>query len=307
MDEIQQHSAMIKSEAARLGFSACGIAQGLYLEKEATLLKQWLINKYHGSMRYMENHFEKRINVSELVPGTQSVITVLLNYYTNRKQECSGAPLISKYALGKDYHQVMRHKLRLLLKFINDNIGKTSGRAFSDSAPVMDKVWAAKAGLGWIGKNTNLISPIHGSFLFIGTLLVDRALYYDEPVADLCAECMKCIKACPTKAIVKPYVLDANRCISYHTIENKGQIPLEFRGKFRNRVFGCDICQDVCPWNKTAIPHNTSELMPHPELLRLSKEEWKNMSEDQFNRLFKNSAVKRIGYNGLMRNVAFVA
>ncbi len=307
MDDLQQQSAMIKSAALKLGFSACGIAKNVFLEKEALLLKQWLASKYHGTMQYMENHFEKRVDISKLVPGTQSVIVTLLNYYTDAKPKNSGAPIISQYALGKDYHQVVRQRLMLLLKFINDNIGKTSGRAFSDSAPVMDKVWANKAGLGWIGKNTTLISSLQGSFLFIGTLMIDRVLHYDEPAADLCGDCNRCIKACPTKAIVQPYILDASRCISYHTIENKGSISVEFKGKFRNRVFGCDICQDVCPWNRQAKPHNNAELMPKPEILRLSKEEWHNLSEEQFNEIFKDSAVKRIGYKGLMRNIAFVS
>ncbi len=307
MADLQQHSAMIKSEAARLGFSACGIARGTYLEKESVLLKQWLNNKYHGAMQYMENHYEKRVDVSKLVPGTQSVIVVLLNYYTDNKQESSGVPVISKYAFGRDYHAVVRQKLKLLLQYINDKIGKTSGRAFSDSAPVMDKVWAVKAGLGWIGKNTNLITPQYGSFLFIGTLLIDRVLHYDKPIDDLCGSCMRCIKACPTKAIVQPYILNANRCISYLTIEYKGSIPEEFKGKFRNRIFGCDICQDVCPWNKTAKPHTVSELSPVPEIMKLSKEDLQNLTEEQFNMLFQDSAVKRIGYKGFMRNMAFIA
>jgi epoxyqueuosine reductase len=298
---------MIKSEAARLGFNACGIARGVHLEKESMLLKLWLKKKYHGTMQYMENHFEKRVDVSKLVPGTQSVIVVLLNYYTDKKQVGSGVPLISKYALGMDYHQVMRNRLKLLLQFINNKIGKTSGRAFSDSAPVMDKVWGMKAGLGWISKNTNLIAPGIGSFTFIGTLLIDRLLHYDEPMHDLCGDCLRCLKACPTKAIVQPYVLDASRCISYHTIENKGSIPDEFKGKFRNRVFGCDICQDVCPWNRQAKPHNNAELMPANEIIRLSKEELYNLSEEQFKKIFKDSAVKRIGYKRFMRNMTFVS
>jgi epoxyqueuosine reductase len=262
MVDLEQHSAMIKAEALRLGFDACGIAPAGYLREEAGHLAQWLSHNFHGSMKYMENHVEKREDITLLVPGTVSVIAVLLNYFTGQKQHDPLAPILSKYAFGKDYHPLIRKKLASLLRYMNSAIGKTGGRGFADSAPVMDKAWAARAGTGWIGKNSNLISPRSGSFVFIGTLLTDRPLHYDKPLRDRCGSCTICMDACPVKAIVKPCVVDANRCISYLTIENKGEIPSSYRGKFMNRVFGCDICQDVCPWNRKAKQHSTKELLP---------------------------------------------
>ncbi|MBN1416348.1 MAG: tRNA epoxyqueuosine(34) reductase QueG [Bacteroidales bacterium] len=297
---------MIKTEALRLGFDSCGIAPAGHLEEEAVWLSGWLREGYHGTMKFMENHVEKRLDVTRLVPGTVSVIVVLLNYFTDKRQLDIQAPVISKYAYGKDYHSIIRKKLTLLLHYINTAIGKTSGRGFTDSAPVMDKAWAVRAGTGWIGKNSNLVSPNKGSFLFIGTLLVDRLLHYDKPIRNLCGDCQKCITACPTQAIVKPYVVDGSRCISYLTIENKGEIPTAFRRKFRNRVFGCDICQEVCPWNRKATHHTEEKLMPLKGLLEMQKEEWYRLSEEKFNALFSGSPVKRTGYNGLMRNLRFL-
>ena len=306
MVALEQHSAMIKAEALRLGFDACGIAPAVSLTEETGRLIRWLSEGFHASMKYMENHVEKRNNITLLVPGTASVIAVLLNYYTHKKQLDPLAPVLSKYAFGKDYHPLIRKKLASLLQYINTAIGKTGGRGFSDSAPVMDKAWGARAGTGWIGKNSNLISPRSGSFVFIGTLLVDRHLYYDKPLRDKCGSCTKCMDACPVKAIVKPYVVDGSRCISYLTIENKGEIPSSFRGKFMNRVFGCDICQDVCPWNSKAKPHSTKELLPVSGTLEMSKEEWYRLSEEKFNTLFAGSPLKRTRYNGIKRNLDFL-
>jgi epoxyqueuosine reductase len=306
MVDLERHSAMIKAEALRLGFDVCGIAPAVTLHEEAAQLTRWLSHGYHGTMKYMENHIEKRADVTKLVPGTVSVIVVLLNYFTDKKPRDARAPVVSKYAYGKDYHPIIRKKLASLLHYINSTIGKTGGRAFSDSAPVMDKTWAVRSGTGWMGKNANLIAPGKGSFLFIGTLMVDRPLHYDKPVSDLCGDCDRCIRACPTQAIVDPFVIDASRCISYLTIENKGEIPVSFRGKLRNRVFGCDICQDVCPWNHKATPHGTQELLPLKGLLEMNREEWYRLSEEKFNSLFAGSAVKRAGYKGIMRTLRFL-
>jgi len=306
MVDLEQHSAMIKAEALRLGFDACGIAPATSLTEETDRLARWLSEGFHGSMKYMENHVEKRKDITLLVPGTASVIVVLLNYYTHRKQMDPLAPVLSKYAFGKDYHPLIRKKLASLLQYINMAIGNTGGRGFTDSAPVMDKAWGVRAGTGWIGKNSNLISPRSGSFVFIGTLLVDRHLHYDKPLRDKCGSCTQCMDACPVKAIVKPYVVDGSRCISYFTIENKGEIPSSFRGKFMNRVFGCDICQEVCPWNRKAKSHSTKELYPVSGILEMNKEEWYRLSEEKFNTLFAGSPLKRIRYNGIKRNLDFL-
>jgi epoxyqueuosine reductase len=307
MPDMVKHSAMIKAEALRLGFDACGIARASSLVTEAKHLSEWLANGFQGTMKYMEKLFEKRKDPSNLVKGTNSIVSVILNYYTDKKQLDPAAPIVSKYAYGKDYHEVIRKKLKLLLHFITTQIGPTNGKGFTDSAPVMDKAWAARAGLGWIGKNTNLISLQKGSFVYIGTLLINRQLHYDSPVSDRCGTCMNCLEACPTKAIVQPYVVDGSRCISYLTIENKGEIPSVFRGKFKNRVFGCDICQDVCPWNRKALPHSTEEFSPIKGLLEKGKEEWYRLSEQEFDLQFSNSAIKRPGYIGLIRNLIFLA
>jgi epoxyqueuosine reductase len=306
MVDLEQHSAMIKAEALRLGFDGCGIAAAASLTEEAGRLKRWLSEGFHGSMKYMENHVEKRKDITLLVPGTVSVITVLLNYFTDAMQQDPLAPVVSKYAFGKDYHPLIRKKLASLLHYMNSVIGKTGGRGFTDSAPVMDKAWAARSGTGWIGKNSNLISPRYGSFVFIGTLMVDRPLYYDNPLPDKCGNCTKCMDACPVKAIVKPYVVDGSRCISYFTIENKGEIPVAFKGKFMNRVFGCDICQDVCPWNRKAKPHAVKELLPVRGIHEMSREEWYRLPEEKFNTLFAGSPLKRTGYSGIKRNLDFL-
>ncbi|MBN2812652.1 MAG: tRNA epoxyqueuosine(34) reductase QueG [Bacteroidales bacterium] len=307
MDELTRQSSLIKAAAQKMGFDACGISRVARLDEEAKRLDSWLENHYHGSMTYMENHREKRVDPSLLVKGAQSVISVILNYFPEKKQEDPEAPVISKYAYGRDYHKVIRDRLYLLLRYINEEITPASGRAFTDSAPVLDKVWAARAGLGWIGKNTCLISRKLGSFVFIGELVVTIPLRYDNPIRNYCGTCTKCIEACPTHAIIAPGVLDARRCISYLTIENKGDIDDEFRKKLGNRVFGCDVCQEVCPWNHKAVPHQMPELEPVPGLLEMTRDDWQELAEEEFNLMFGETALKRPGFAGLRRNLAAIS
>ncbi|TSJ40844.1 tRNA epoxyqueuosine(34) reductase QueG [Mucilaginibacter corticis] len=301
------YSELIKAEAKKLGFLFCGIAKAEFLEQEAPRLEAWLNKGMHGEMQYMENYFDKRLDPRLLVDGAKSVISLGLNYYTENTQSDPTAPKISKYAYGKDYHTVIKDKLKQLLAIINEKIGEIGGRAFVDSAPVLDKAWAKKAGLGWIGKNTNLINQKTGSFFFLAELIVDIELEYDiDPTADHCGTCTRCIDACPTDAIVGPYVVDGSRCISYLTIELKNEIPQEFKGKMDNWMFGCDICQDVCPWNKFSIINNEPAFDPHPDLLNLNANDLREITEDVFQKVFKNSAVKRTKFNGLKRNIEFL-
>ncbi len=302
-----QHSKLIKQEAQRLGFMSCGIAKADFLADEAPRLAQWLKENNHGEMSYMENHFDKRLDPRRLVDGAKSVVSLTLNYYTDQQQSDSSAPKISKYAYGIDYHTVIKDKLHALMAFIRENIGEVDGRCFVDSAPVMDKAWAQKAGLGWRGKNTNLISKKAGSFFFLAELIIDLDLDYDSPFpTDHCGSCTRCIDACPTEAIVAPYVVDGSKCISYLTIELKNEIPNEFKGKMDNWMFGCDICQDVCPWNRFAKPHEQAEFQPKENLLDISKEELIDMTEEVFKCVFKNSPVKRTKFSGLKRNINFL-
>ena len=305
--ETTFHSSLIKAEAIRLGFDGCGISHAEFLSDESPRLISWLKNHYNGSMAYMQNNLEKRLDPRQLVKGTQSVISVILNYYPCGNQQDAQAPVISKYAYGHDYHQVIRDKLNLLLRFINEKVAPATGRAFVDSAPVLDRAWAARAGLGWIGKNTNLISPEAGSFFFIGTILVNIPLAYDNPIMDFCGDCNRCIRACPTQAIIAPRVLDAGRCISYLTIEHRGGISITDRNSFKNRVFGCDICQDVCPWNRKSTPHRVKDFDPLPGLLEMTRDQWYTLDEEQYKKLFSKSAVERTGYTGLRRNLNFIA
>ncbi|WP_074979898.1 tRNA epoxyqueuosine(34) reductase QueG [Zhouia amylolytica] len=297
---------MIKSEAKRLGFLSCGISKADFLEEEAPRLEKWLKNNMHGEMHYMENHFDKRLDPRKLVEGSKSVVSMLLNYYPENTQEDPEAPRISKYAYGTDYHFVIKDKLKQLLQFIQEEIGEVNGRAFVDSAPVLDKAWAAKSGLGWIGKNANLLSKQVGSFFFIAELVIDLDLACDTPVTDHCGSCTACIDACPTQAIVEPYVVDGSKCISYFTIELKNEIPQDVRGKFDNWMFGCDVCQDVCPWNRFSKPHNEPLFNPHPDLLSMTKKDWEEITEDVFRKVFKKSAVKRTKFSGLKRNIDFL-
>ncbi|TKC10284.1 tRNA epoxyqueuosine(34) reductase QueG [Pedobacter polaris] len=302
-----KYSQMIKAEALRLGFMACGISKAEFLEEEAPRLENWLNNNHHGEMGYMENHFDKRLDPRLLVDDAKSIVSLTLNYFTEDKQLDINAPKISKYAFGTDYHSVIKEKLKELLAFINENIGEVAGRCFVDSAPVMDKAWAQKSGLGWRGKNSNLISKDAGSFFFLAELIIDLELAYDSPfAADHCGSCTRCIDACPTDAIVAPYTVDGSKCISYLTIELKNEIPTEFKGKMENWMFGCDICQDVCPWNRFATPHKEPAFEPALTLLQLKKDELIEMTDDVFKQVFKGSAVKRTKFTGLKRNIDFL-
>lgn len=302
-----KNSKLIKAEALRLGFMACGISKAEFLEEEAPRLENWLAKNHHGEMAYMGNHFDKRLDPRLIVDDAKSVVSLTLNYFPSAKQSDSGTPKISKYAFGTDYHSVIKEKLKELLAFIHDNIGEVAGRCFVDSAPVMDKAWAQKSGLGWRGKNSNLISKDAGSFFFLAELIIDLELDYDSPfVADHCGSCTRCIDACPTDAIVAPYTVDGSRCISYLTIELKNEIPSEFKGKMQNWMFGCDICQDVCPWNRFATPHNETAFEPALALLQLNKKDLIEMTTDVFQQVFKGSAVKRAKFTGLKRNIEFL-
>jgi epoxyqueuosine reductase len=300
-----KHTHLIKTEAKRLGFLSCGISKAQFLEEEASHLEQWLKNNRHGKMKYMENYFDKRLDPTKLVEGSKSVISLLFNYYPKEAQNPESYKL-SKYAYGKDYHFVVKDKLKQLLHSIQEQIGAVNGRAFVDSAPVLEKAWAAKSGLGWIGKHTNLITPKVGSFYFIAELIVDIDLSYDSPRTDHCGNCTACLDACPTQAIEAPYVLNAGKCISYFTIELKENIPTEFKGQFEDWMFGCDICQDVCPWNRFSKSHQEPLFEPHPELLSMSKQDWEEITEEVFGRIFQKSAVKRTKYSGLKRNITFL-
>jgi len=302
-----EYTAKIKSAAHALGFLSCGIAKADFLEEEAPRLEQWLRQSHHGSMGYMERHFDKRLDPRRLVPGAKSVVSLLLNYHTDKTQVDPKAPKISTYAYGTDYHFVLKEKLKKLMQLIHTEIGEVNGRVFVDSAPVMDKAWAAKSGLGWIGKNTNLISKKIGSFFFIAELIIDLELDYDSPTTDHCGSCTACIDACPTEALHQPYQIDGSKCISYLTIELKDNIPTEFKGKMDNWAFGCDVCQTVCPWNRFASPHNEPAFEPHEDLLGLTNREWQEMTSEVFTTVFKNSAVKRTQFEGLKRNIKFLS
>ncbi|MGA8853275.1 MAG: tRNA epoxyqueuosine(34) reductase QueG [Christiangramia sp.] len=300
-----KYSEIIKAEAKRLGFLSCGISKAEFLEAEAPRLESWLKNNMHGEMRYMENYFDKRLDPTKLVPGSKSVISLLLNYYPSEKQN-EDSYKISKYAYGRDYHFVIKDKLKDLLATLQDEIGDFHGRAFVDSAPVLDKAWAAKSGLGWIGKHSNLLSKQTGSFYFIAELIVDLELEYDTPVTDHCGSCTACIDACPTNAIIEPYKVDGSKCISYFTIELKDELPDFMKNQFDDWMFGCDVCQDVCPWNRFSKPHNEPLFNPHPSLLENDKKDWEEITRETFNEIFRKSAVKRTKYEGLKRNIRFL-
>jgi len=302
-----KYSQLIKDEALRLGFMHCGIAKAGFLEEEAPRLENWLKDNRHGQMNYLENHFDKRLDPRLLVEDAKSVISLALNYFPEEQQSDPDAPKISKYAYGMDYHTVIKDKLFLLLSFIEENIGAVSGRAFVDSAPVLDRAWAKKAGIGWVGKNSNIISKKSGSFFFLAELIIDLDLIYDDPfMTDHCGSCTRCIDACPTDAILSPAIIDANKCISYLTIELREEIPSKFDDKMENWMFGCDICQDVCPWNRFSVPHAEPKFVPNQNLLQMKKEDWMDITEDVFKQIFKNSAVKRTKFKGLLRNIDFI-
>jgi len=302
----EHYSQLIKTHAKRLGFLDCGIAKADFLEEEAPKLEQWLQNDFHGKMHYMENHFDKRLDPRLLVEGSKSVISLSYNYFPSEVQQ-EDSYKISKYAYGEDYHNIIKQKLRELLQIINDEIGEVSGRCFVDSAPVMERSWAKKAGLGWTGKNSLLIQKKQGSFFFLAELIIDLELAYDAPfTTDHCGSCTKCINACPTQAILPNNTIDGSKCISYFTIELKENIPTEFKNSFNDWMFGCDICQDVCPWNRFSTAHNEPLFQPKENMLAMTKKDWEEITEETFRKVFKKSAVKRTKYKGLQRNIQFL-
>jgi epoxyqueuosine reductase len=304
MSNQKRISQNIKQKALDLGFMSCGFSKVEFLEKEAVYLENWLNHSYHGKMSYMANHFDKRLNPALLVDNAKTVISVLLNYYPEQDLFENKELKISKYAYGTDYHFVLKDKLKDLLKYIIDEVGDVNARVFTDSAPVMDKAWAERAGLGWQGKNGMLISKQKGSFFFVGEIILDVELDYDQPTTNHCGSCTKCIDACPTDAITEANIIDGSKCISYLTIELKDEVlPNEFKNKMEGWIYGCDICQDVCPWNRFSKPHQTEAFRPHPDL---SETEWSELTEELFRELFKNSPVKRTKYAGLKRNIKFI-
>lgn len=306
MNSKRNYTKLIKTEAKRLGFLSCGIAKAEFLEEEAPRLEKWLQNNFHGKMQYMENHFDKRLDPTKLVSGAKSVISLQYNYFSDKNQ-IDESYKISKYAYGEDYHHIIKSKLFLLLNFIGEKIGEVEGRAFVDSAPVLERVWAKKSGLGWIGKHSLLITKQKGSFNFLAELILDLELDYDpEFKSDHCGSCTKCIDACPTEAILLNNTIDGSKCISYFTIELKDELPNSMKGKFEDWMFGCDICQDICPWNRFSIVHNEPKFKPKEKLLDMTKKDWEEINEDAFRMIFKNSAVKRTKFKGLKRNIDFL-
>jgi len=309
MPSKQKRTEKIRSFALHLGFDACGFAKVQRLDQEAYRLEEWLKQNRQAGMHWMENHFEKRINPALLVSGAKTVISVIASYYHPKHQQLIGdktTPQIAKYAQGRDYHKVFKKKLKKLHAFINEEIGEAAGRSFVDSAPVLDKTWAQRAGLGWIGKNSNLLNKKIGSYFLIGELILDIELSYDLPVSDHCGSCTRCIEACPTNAIYEPYRVDSNRCISYLTIEHKGEIEEKYHTSIENWVFGCDICQDVCPWNSKAVLARFEDLHPRSYVLDKSLAEFEQLDEKSFNELFEGSAVRRTKADGFKRNVLIV-
>jgi len=301
-----RHTSIIKNISDELGFTACGIAKARFLEEEAPGLEAWLSHNYHGQMGYMANHFDKRLDPQKLVPGAKSVVSLLYNYYPENDLAEQHGYKLAKYAYGKDYHEVIKDKLRLFLERAREEIGDIDGRVFVDSAPVMERQWAQLAGIGWLGKNGLLLNKSKGSFFFIAELIIDLELDYDIPAADHCGTCTKCIDACPTEAIIDPGVVDGSKCISYYTIELKAEMPITEEKSFENWVFGCDICQDVCPWNRFSEPHNEPAFKPNVELENMEIGSWEELTQETFSKVFKGSAVKRTRFAGLKRNIEFV-
>jgi len=302
----QSTTYLIKSLAKELGFSFCGISKAAFLKDEAPRLEEWLKRGYQGKMSYLENYFDKRLDPTLLVPGAKSVVSLLYNYYPKKDLAENSELKIAKYAYGEDYHFVVKEKLKEFLDRITEAVGEINGRAFVDSAPVMERAWAQRSGTGWIGKNSLLLNKQMGSFFFLAELIIDLELDYDNPTKDYCGTCTACMDACPTDAIAEPYVVDGSKCISYFTIELKEQIPAEVKGKFENWIFGCDICQDVCPWNRFASPGQEARFQPQPELEGMTKADWLEVTEEVFKKLFSDSAVKRAKLEGLKRNISFV-
>lgn len=300
------YTQQIKTEATRLGFSFCGIAKAEFLEEEAPRLEKWLTQNMHGKMQYMENYFDKRLDPTKLVEGSKSVISLMYNYFPE-KQQREDTFKISKYAYGQDYHSIIKKKLKELMHFIHEEIGEVNAEIYVDSAPVLDRAWAKKSGLGWIGKNAMLIHPKNGSFFFLAEIILDLELEYDNPIKDYCGTCTACIDACPTEAILPEKVVDGSKCISYFTIELKDEIlPNEVKGKFEDWMFGCDICQDVCPWNRFSQPHNEPLFLPNEKLLNYSKKDWIDITEEIYREIFKKSPVKRTKFKGVKRNIDFL-
>ena len=306
MNSAAQHAGLVKDIAQQLGFMACGISKAGFLEDEAPRLESWLNQNHHGQMGYMARNFDKRLDPRKLVPGAKSVVSLAYNYFPDQTPTDKEAPKIARYAYGKDYHRVIKDKLFTFMQRIQEQIGEVGGRVFVDSAPVLEKAWAAKSGLGWVGKNTNLIRKQNGSYFFIAELILDLELEADGAVTDHCGSCTACLDACPTDAFVAPYQLDASKCISYFTIELKDAIPTEVKDKFENWAFGCDICQEVCPWNRFSHPHQEPDFRPEPELMNMTQSDWNEVTEEVFNRLFEHSAVQRAGLKGLKRNLEFL-
>lgn len=306
--QLRERSRIIKQLAHDMGFAYTGISKAERMDEEAKKLEEWLNQGMHGKMGYMENHFEKRVDPTKLVPGAKSVVSLMYNYYTEKEQTDPEAPKISKYAYGQDYHRVVKDKLYNLVKQIEETLNVTiEGRCFVDSAPVLERDWAKRSGIGWTGKNTLLIHPKAGSYFFLAELIIDLPLAADSPMKDYCGTCRRCIDACPTDAIDDDgYILDARKCISYLTIELKESIPPSFQGKMENWMFGCDICQEVCPWNRFSKPHEEESFEPHEELLDMKKGDWQELTEEVFRKVFKKSAVKRAKYEGLKRNIKFI-
>ncbi|HSU50350.1 MAG TPA: tRNA epoxyqueuosine(34) reductase QueG [Segetibacter sp.] len=304
---IEKNTIWIKSKCAELGFEYCGIARAQKLDEDSRRLEKWLLQGMHGKMQYMENYFDLRTDPTKLVPGAKSVITLLMNYFPNESQKAD-SPKIAKYAYGHDYHEVIREKLRQLLAMMKLEIGEINGRGFVDSAPVLERAWATKSGLGWIGKNGNLINKQAGSFFFIATLIVDVELLYDDPFAkDYCGSCRRCIDSCPTEAILDNKVVDGSKCISYYTIELKDALlPEHLKANFSDWMFGCDVCQDVCPWNRFSNPHNEPNFTPIPQILNFSTDDWEDLTEESFKIIFKNSPLKRRKFEGIKRNLQFI-
>jgi len=298
------HTQLIKNRAQQLDFDYCGISKADFLEEEAPRIEQWLLQNRHGKMKYMENYFDKRLDPRKLVDGAKSVISLLYNYYP--AHPLTSSPKISKYAYGRDYHLVLKEKMKSLLDFISEEIGEVHGRAFVDSAPVLDKAWAKRSGLGWIGKNSNLINKQSGSFFFIAELIIDLDLECDSAIEDYCGTCTACIDSCPTEAIIEPYVVDGSKCISYFTIELKEAIPQEMKGKMDDWTFWCNVCQYVCQCNSFSKPHREPQFLPKEEMLHMNREEWMEITEEVFQKLFSGSALKRTGFKGLKRNLNFL-
>lgn len=309
MKNIQAHTQFIKSLSTELGFSYCGISKAEFLSEEAPRLEAWLKKNYQGKMGYLENHFDKRLDPTLLVPGAKSVISLLYNYYPQKDlaKENPDSFKIAKYAYGEDYHTVVKDKLKIFLERIQEKVGRIEGRAFVDSAPVHERAWAKKSGLGWVGKNSLLLNRSMGSFFFLAELIIDLELVYDGPIKDYCGSCTACMDACPTEAIPQPYVVDGSKCISYFTIELKEEIPTSVKGKFENWIFGCDICQDVCPWNSFSKSHSEPRFMPGNRLEEMTQNDWNEITEEVFKTIFKKSPIKRTRFEGLKRNIAFIS